>query len=157
MKKNVSELRDHYGCGPLKFSGAEDALYERHLIFDRVLDPKAADVSDRFEAAARSLRDVVSQRWLRTERTYEQMNPKRVYYLSMEFLLGRSLANNVLNALLEPLALTAAESRGLDWLGLLEGEPDATSNRLEAPAACPSSRRPWVPGMGYGSATNTGS
>jgi len=154
MKKNVSELREHYGCGPLKFSGAEDALYERHLIFDRVLDPKAADVSDRFEAAARSLRDVVSQRWLRTERTYEQMNPKRVYYLSMEFLLGRSLANNVLNALLEPLALPAAESRGLDWLGLLEGEPDAGlgNGGLGRLAACfiDSMATMGIPGMGYG-------
>ena len=154
MTKSVSELREHYGCGPLKFSGTEDALYERHLILDRVLDPKAADVSDRFEAAARSIRDVVSQRWLRTERTYEQINPKRVYYLSMEFLLGRSLANNVLNALLEPLALPAAESRGLDWLGLLEGEPDAGlgNGGLGRLAACfiDSMATMGIPGMGYG-------
>ena len=154
MTKSVSELREHYGCGPLKFSGTEDALYERHLILDRVLDPKAADVSDRFEAAARSIRDVVSQRWLRTERTYEQIDPKRVYYLSMEFLLGRSLANNVLNALLEPLALPAAESRGLNWLGLLEGEPDAGlgNGGLGRLAACfiDSMATMGIPGMGYG-------
>jgi starch phosphorylase len=154
MTKSVSELREHYGCGALKFSGTEDALYERHLILDRVLDPKTADVSDRFEAAARSIRDVVSQRWLRTEQTYEQMDPKRVYYLSMEFLLGRSLANNVLNALLEPLALPAAESRGLDWLGLLEGEPDAGlgNGGLGRLAACfiDSMATMGIPGMGYG-------
>ena len=111
-------------------------------------------MSDRFEAAARSIRDVVSQRWLRTERTYEQINPKRVYYLSMEFLLGRSLANNVLNALLEPLALPAAESRGLDWLGLLEGEPDAGlgNGGLGRLAACfiDSMATMGIPGMGYG-------
>jgi starch phosphorylase len=154
MKKRVSELREQYGCGPIHFSGTDDALYERHLLFDRVLDPKAADVRDRFEAAARAVRDVVSQRWLRTERTYEQVNPKRVYYLSMEFLLGRSLANNVLNALLEPFALQATESKGLDWLGLLEGEPDAGlgNGGLGRLAACfiDSMATMAIPGMGYG-------
>ena len=38
-----------------------------------------------------------------TEETYERENPKRLYYLSMEFLIGRSLANNVTNLLLDPL------------------------------------------------------
>jgi glucan phosphorylase len=45
---------------------------------------------ERFEAAARSVRDTLSQRWVRTEETYQRENPKRVYYLSMEFLIGRS-------------------------------------------------------------------
>ena len=42
---------------------------------------------ERFEALARSVRDVLSQRWIGTEKTYERENPKRVYYLSMEFLI----------------------------------------------------------------------
>ncbi|MCA9456025.1 MAG: hypothetical protein KC587_05145, partial [Nitrospira sp.] len=100
MKDRLKELLEQYGCGPIKFSGTEDALYERHLIFDHVLEPKKADPREQFEAVARSVRDVISQRWLKTEHTYERNNPKRVYYLSMEFLLGRSLANNVTNALL---------------------------------------------------------
>ena len=44
---------------------------------------------DKFEAAARSVRDILSQRWIKTQRTYDQENPKRIYYLSMEFLIGR--------------------------------------------------------------------
>jgi starch phosphorylase len=88
----VPELLEQYGCGPIRFSGHDDALYERHLLFDDVIDPLAAGARERFEAAARSVRDVLSQRWVRTERTYNRLNPKRVYYLSMEFLIGRSLA-----------------------------------------------------------------
>ena len=52
-------------------------------------------------------------------------NPKRVYYLSIEFLLGRSLANNIQNLLLDPVAEQLIKEKHLDLLGLLEQEPDA--------------------------------
>jgi len=125
MNERINEILQQYGVGPIQFSGTNDALYERHLIFDHVIDPKKADPREQFEAAARSVRDIISQRWLQTEKTYEQKNPKRVYYLSMEFLLGRSLANNVTNALLGPLMYEAMKKRGLDALALTETEPDA--------------------------------
>src|SRR5262249_45660592 len=80
-----------YGCGPVEFTGISDALYERHLLFDNVVSPSAAGGREQFEAFAHSVRDVLSQRWVLTEDTYERENPKRVYYLSMEFLIGRSL------------------------------------------------------------------
>jgi glycogen phosphorylase len=118
-------LLEQYGCGPIRFSGHQDALYERHLLFDDVIDPVDAGARERFEAAARSVRDVLSQRWVQTERVYDRENPKRIYYLSMEFLIGRSLSNNVTNLLLDPFVQRAAQQRDLDWLGLLEQEPDA--------------------------------
>jgi len=74
-------------------------------LFDSVRDPAAAGPRERFEAVAHSVRDVLSQRWARTVQTYERKNPKRIYYLSMEFLIGRSRANNVMNLLLDPFRL----------------------------------------------------
>ena len=154
QKDRPNEILEQYGCGPIQFTGTSDALYERHLIFDHVTDPKKADPREQFEAAARSIRDIISQRWLRTEKTYEQKNPKRVYYLSMEFLLGRSLANNVTNALLRPLTLEAMKKRGLDALALAEMEPDAGlgNGGLGRLAACfiDSMATMQIPGMGYG-------
>ena len=118
-------LLQQYGCGPIQFSGTNDALYERHLLFDDIVAPTAAGAREQFEAAARSARDVLSQRWVRTESAYDRENPKRVYYLSMEFLIGRSLTNNVTNLLLDPLVKRGAEQKNVDWLGLIEEEPDA--------------------------------
>src|SRR5271170_8487461 len=120
-----SKLVAQYGCGPVKFTGTEEALYERHLLFDNIVDASHVTARERYEAVARSVRDVLSQRWLKTEQTYDRENPKRVYYLSMEFLIGRSLTNNVTNLLLDPFVHRAGQQRDLDWFGLLEEEPDA--------------------------------
>src|SRR6516164_7124135 len=90
-----------YGCSTVEFSGSHDGLYDRHLLFDYVMDQQSTGRRERFEAFARAVRDVLALRWVKTEDTYARLNPKRVYYLSMEYLLGRSLANNVANLMLE--------------------------------------------------------
>src|SRR6201993_3239639 len=124
VQADVGELLKGYGFGPIRFMG-DDGLYDRHLLFDNVLDGEAVSPRERFEAAARSIRDVLCQRWILTEKTYDRENPKRVYYLSMEFLLGRSLANNITNLLLNPLAAEIAREKGEDLFSVLEQEPDA--------------------------------
>lgn len=150
----LARLRRQYGCGPVEFSGADSALYERHLAFDHAVKPASASPREQFEAFARSVRDVLSQRWVLTEDTYERENPKRVYYLSMEFLVGRSLANNVMNLLLAPLVQQAVKQKGLDWLVLLEEEPDAGlgNGGLGRLAACfvESLATLQIPATGYG-------
>src|SRR5262249_5599966 len=65
----VSELLRQYGCGPIHFAGSENAFYERHLVFDRVIDPRVASTRERFEAFSRSIRDVLAQRWVLTRST----------------------------------------------------------------------------------------
>src|SRR5271163_2111256 len=117
---SLSELLNQYGCGPIPFVGTENAFYERHLVFDRAIDPKVATARERFEAFSRSVRDIVAQRWVKTKSTYEQRNAKRIYYLSMEFLLGRSLANNITNLLLDPFVVERAKKNDVDLLSLLE-------------------------------------
>ena len=151
---DISKLIQQYGCGPVQFTGTENALYERHLIFDNVVELMAAGPRERFEAFARSVRDVLSQRWIHTEKTYKRANPKRVYYLSMEFLIGRSLANNVTNLLLDPVAKRTVQQKNLDWFELLEQEPDAGlgNGGLGRLAACflDSMATMKIPAMGYG-------
>jgi starch phosphorylase len=138
----------------VELTGTDNALYERHLIFDNVIKRTAVGPRERFEAFARSVRDILSQRWLLTEDTYERENPKRVYYLSMEFLIGRSLANNVTNLMLDPLAKHVAKQKNLDWLDLLEPEPDAGlgNGGLGRLAACflDSMATMQLPATGYG-------
>ena len=151
---DTEKLLAQYGCGPIQFTGTPDALYERHVLFDNVVDPAAVGPREGYEAVARSVRDVLSQRWVRTEKTYERENPKRVYYLSMEFLVGRSLSNNIMNLLLDGVVQRTVAERGLDWPGMLEQEPDAGlgNGGLGRLAACfvDSMATMHLPGMGYG-------
>jgi starch phosphorylase len=149
-----AQLRSRYGSEAIELAGPVNTLYERHLVFDDIIDPEAAGPRDRFVAVARSVRDILSQRWIKTGKTYARENPKRVYYLSMEFLIGRSLANNVTNLLLDPLAKQVIKEKKIDWLGLLEQEPDAGlgNGGLGRLAACflDSMATMQLPAMGYG-------
>jgi glycogen phosphorylase len=150
---DAAKLLKRYGTGPIQFTGA-DGLYERHLVFDKAKRSLAISPRDRYEAIARSIRDVLSQRWILTEKTYESQNPKRVYYLSMEFLLGRSLANNAINLLLGRVTDQLAKQKNIDLLSLIEEEPDAGlgNGGLGRLAACflDSMATMQLPAMGYG-------
>jgi glycogen phosphorylase len=150
----LNKLLEQYGCGPVTFSGTDDALYERHLVFDNVMRSPTIGARERFEAAARSVRDTLSQRWVRTEETYQRENPKRVYYLSMEFLIGRSLTNNITNLLFDPIVRELVKQKNIAWHELLEQEPDAGlgNGGLGRLAACfvDSMATMQIPAMGYG-------
>src|SRR5215469_8284582 len=158
MKQTLKEISEallaRYNCGPVAFTGGENALYERHLTFDQVIPVKSASLRDKFEAISHSVRDVLSQRWLKTEQTYLERNPKRVYYLSLEFLIGRSLANNMTNMMLDPIVDHFCRRHNLVPQDVMEQEPDAGlgNGGLGRLAACflDSMATLGIPGMGYG-------
>ena len=139
----------------MHFYGDPNASYERHLLYDYVVHPKQAPRRERFEAVARSLRDLLAQRWLKTQEIYDRANPKRVYYLSMEFLIGRTLTNNIINLGVEPLAHDALERERAWTCGRWPRvEPDAGlgNGGLGRLAACfiDSLATLQIPAIGYG-------
>ena len=71
----LAKLREQYGCGPVQFTGTDNALYERHLLFDNIVKLTEAGPRERYEAFARSVRDILAQRWVLTEDTYERETP----------------------------------------------------------------------------------
>jgi len=159
----ASALPDHmaiiktlakYGLHETLLAGNADALYERHLTFDNAVGLPEIGARERFEAFASAVRDILSYRWLHTKQTYEKENPKRVYYLSMEFLIGRSLANNITNLMLDPMVDQAVQQDALDWRELVNQEPDAGlgNGGLGRLAACflDSMATMQLPAMGYG-------
>jgi starch phosphorylase len=150
----VAKLLDQYGCGPVRFTGTDEALYERRLVFDHVIDPADANPRDQFESVSAAMRDVLAQRWLRTQKHHDRANPKQVYYLSMEFLIGRSLGNNIANLLLSPLTESIEKTKSLRLSEVMEQEPDAGlgNGGLGRLAACfiDSLATLEIPAIGYG-------
>jgi glycogen phosphorylase len=150
----AAALLRSYTCSAALFAGAPDALYERHLKFDNIVDPPTAGARERYDAAARAVRDVLSDRWLSTDQTRERENPKQVYYVSIEFLIGRSLSNNILNLMLDPVVGRNFDQRGRQWMELLDKEPDAGlgNGGLGRLAACflDSMATMALPATGYG-------
>ena len=109
----------------LGLSHKEDDWTNRYLMCEHMIDPPTARPRQRFEAVARFIRDLIAHRWVKTRHARENANPKRIYYLSMEFLIGRTLNNNMMNLAAEPLVQRAMRHESWDFPQLLEEEPDA--------------------------------
>lgn len=71
--------------------------FAEHLEFDLVRDKITATPEDAYHALSMSIRDRLVRRWLRTQQRYKEEDVKRVYYLSLEFLMGRLLGNALIN------------------------------------------------------------
>lgn len=141
----------------LRKLGAEnqpDSWMDRYVLCHHLVDPKAALPRQQFEATARFIRDLVAHRWAQTRRSRMQAQAKRVYYLSMEFLLGRTLRNNVMNLAAEPDVRHVLQQEGWDLEPLIEEEPDAGlgNGGLGRLAACflDSLATLEYPAIGYG-------
>ena len=91
-----------------------------------------------FQAVAYTVKDTVIDNWLETQKEYEKKDPKTVYYLSMEFLMGRALGNNLINLQAYKQVKEALEELGLDLNVIEDQEPDAAlgNGGLGRLAAC---------------------
>jgi starch phosphorylase len=138
----------------LGLAGHEEEWTDRYLLCNHLLNPPTAQPRQKFEATSRFIRDLIAQRWAKTRRSREQANPKRIHYLSMEFLLGRSLRNNMINLSAEPIVRRAMEQEGWNLEQLIEEEPDAGlgNGGLGRLAACfiDSLATLQFPAIGYG-------
>uniref|UniRef100_A0A8C4XD72 Alpha-1,4 glucan phosphorylase n=1 Tax=Erpetoichthys calabaricus TaxID=27687 RepID=A0A8C4XD72_ERPCA len=99
--------------------------FNRHLHFTLVKDRNVATQRDYFFALGHSVRDHLVGRWIRTQQFYYEVDPKRVYYLSLEFYMGRTLANTMVNLGLQNACDEAIYQLGLDIEDLEEMEEDA--------------------------------
>jgi starch phosphorylase len=128
--------------------------FERHLRLTLAKDRFSATDRDRYLALALSVRDRLIDRWIATQQTHHSRNVKRIYYLSLEFLIGRLLGNNVINLGLEDACRSAMVECGLDWEDLRDHEVDAGlgNGGLGRLAACflDSMSTLDLPAIGYG-------
>ncbi len=124
------------------------------LIYAVGKDPVAASPDDWLNATALAVRDQLVERWMATTRASYAQDLKRVYYLSMEFLIGRTFTNALLALELQDIVKQALADFGVDIAAIAEREPDAAlgNGGLGRLAACflDSMATLGVPGFGYG-------
>src|SRR6266436_2325363 len=127
---------------------------ERYLLCEKLVDPLEASSRQKFEATSRFVRDLVAHRWVMTRRARAHSDPKRIHYMSLEFLLGRTLRNNLMNVAAEPIVRQAMQQQGWNLDALIEEEPDAGlgNGGLGRLAACfiDSLATLQYPAIGYG-------
>ena len=125
-----------------------------HVRYSLAKDMDSATPRDKYTAFANAVRDRIVERWIATQEEYHRQNAKRVYYMSLEFLMGRLLGNNVINLKADRLCREALKSFGIDWNDLRDCETDAGlgNGGLGRLAACylDSMSTLDLAGMGYG-------
>lgn len=128
--------------------------FEHHLRYTLARDRYTATDRDRYYALAQAVRNRLIERWMATQQTHHKKNVKRIYYLSLEFLIGRLLGNNVINLQMEDVCRAALSQVGLDWNDLRDNEVDAGlgNGGLGRLAACflDSMSTLNIPAVGYG-------
>lgn len=128
--------------------------YLEHLEYTLGKDKYSATKYDSFNALAYAVRDHLVERWLDTQQAYYNSDDKRVYYISMEFLMGRTLGNSLINLGLWNDFRDAMTSLGYDFEAILSEEQDAGlgNGGLGRLAACflDSMATMSIPAYGYG-------
>lgn len=125
-----------------------------HLMSFQGRDPERSGAQDVYRALAYTMRDMLVQKWISTQKTFYAKEKKRVYYLSLEFLIGRSLGNSITNLGIFEDVQKAVEDLGFDMEDIRNQEEDAAlgNGGLGRLAACfmDSIATLKIPAYGYG-------
>ncbi len=128
--------------------------FKYHLLYSLAKDETVSTEQDIYQSLAFSVRDRLIERWIKTQKTYFEQDAKKVYYLSMEFLMGRTLGNSLINLGLYEDAAVSMKDLGYELEELRETEWDAGlgNGGLGRLAACflDSMATLELPGYGYG-------
>ena len=128
--------------------------FQNHLKYTLAKDGISPRDHDRYWALAMTVRDRLIEKWIQTSQTYYKHNVKRVYYLSMEYLIGRAMGNNTINMRLDRNVERAMTDLNLDWdlLRRSSRTPGLGNGGLGRLAACflDSMATLDLPGYGYG-------
>ncbi len=128
--------------------------FRKHLMLSLAKSPDKASNLDRYHALALSIRDLMVERWIATKNQYETAQPRTVYYISLEFLMGRTLGNAMINLEVYDAAIEALKELGLKIELLRDEEVDAGlgNGGLGRLAACflDSMATMELPACGYG-------
>ncbi len=117
-------------------------LFKRSVVYNvKTLYRKSmeeASPQQIFQAVSYAIKDAIVDKWMKTQEEYEKQDPKMVYYLSMEFLMGRALGNNIINLQAYEPVKEALEELGVDINAIEDQEPDAAlgNGGLGRLAAC---------------------
>ena len=126
----------------------------RHLTYTQARDQGTATVRDWWLATSMAVRDRLLKRLIETQAIHNKQNARRLYYLSLEYLMGRLLENNLHNAGCFASAVAALEELGVDWEAVRESEVDMGlgNGGLGRLAACflDSLATMDLPAIGYG-------
>lgn len=114
----------------------ESVIFNVRALFRKNLEE--ATPQQVFQAVAYSVKERIIENWMETQKAYEKEDPKMVYYMSMEFLMGRALGNNMINLLAYQPVKEAMEELGFDINAIEDQEPDAAlgNGGLGRLAAC---------------------
>jgi len=99
--------------------------YLRHLTYSLCMDEFTVTKYDQYYAMALAIRDRLIDRWMETQKAHYNANSKRLYYLSLEFLMGRLIDNNIINLGIQDQVFQACKSFGLNYEDLREAGEDA--------------------------------
>ena len=164
MKKKLQKVesqsdsgKESPSCPEAFFKTNTEAIKDNiihHLMSFQGRDPERSGPTDIYKALAYTMRDIMVEKWISTQKTFYAKKKKRVYYLSLEFLIGRSLGNSLINLGIMEDAMKAIEDLGFDISEIRDQEEDAGlgNGGLGRLAACfmDSIATLKIPAYGYG-------